>query len=150
MVYEIAPTVASMLSLNRAACEQMLRYDTHGCTDVTGFGLIGHAREMALASGVTLEIAADAVQFLPGARDYSARGALPGGLHNNREFAGCDVECAARIPREVEHLLYDPQTSGGLLIALPEADAAALERTLPGAYRVGRAVPRAEKPIRIV
>jgi len=147
---DVDASVASMLALNRAACEQMLRYDTHGCTDVTGFGLIGHAREMALASGVTLEIAADAVQFLPGARDYSARGALPGGLHNNREFAGCDVECAARIPREVEHLLYDPQTSGGLLIALPEADAAALERTLPGAYRVGRAVPRAEKPIRIV
>ncbi len=78
------------------------------------------------------------------------QGALPGGLHNNREFACCDVERAAEIPREVEHLLYDPQTSGGLLIALPETDAAALERTLPGAYRMGRAVARAGKPIRLV
>lgn len=120
---DVEAAVASMLALNRAACEQMLRYDTHGCTDVTGFGLIGHARGMALASGVTLEIAAAAVQFLPGAREYAAQGALPGGLHNNREFAGCDVERAAEIPREVEHLLYDPQTSGGLLIALPETDA---------------------------
>ncbi len=66
--------IASMLTLNRAACEQMLRYDIHGCTDVTGFGLIGHAREMALASGVTLEIAAAAVQFLPGALEYAAPG----------------------------------------------------------------------------
>jgi selenide,water dikinase len=146
----VEASIASMLTLNRAACEQMLRYDTHGCTDVTGFGLIGHAREMALASGVTVEIAAAAVPFLPGARDYAARGALPGGLHNNREFASCDVERTADIPPEVEHLLYDPQTSGGLLIALAEADAAALEREIPGACRVGRAVARAEKPVRIV
>ena len=146
----VAASVASMLELNRAACEEMLRRDTHGCTDVTGFGLIGHGREMALASGVTLEFDTAAVRFLPGARDYAQRGALPGGLHNNREFAGCDVAGAAEIPREVEHLLYDPQTSGGLLISLPEADAALMERALPSAYRVGRALPRGEKPIRLV
>jgi selenide, water dikinase len=147
---DVAASTASMLTLNHAACEEMLRYDAHGCTDVTGFGLIGHAREMALASGVTIEIDSAAIRFLPGARDYAARGALPGGLHNNREFADCDVVRATEIPREVEHLLYDPQTSGGLLISLPEADAAALERTLAGAYRMGRVVTRAEKPIRLV
>jgi hypothetical protein len=93
----------------------MLRYDAHSCTDVTGFGLIGHAREMAVASGVTLEITADALQFLPGAVEYARRGALPGGLKNNREFASCSVELKREIARETEDLLYDPQTAGGLL-----------------------------------
>src|SRR5580693_1446770 len=69
----------SMLTLNRAACERMLEYDVHGCTDVTGFGLIAHAREMALASNVTIEIDPGAVHFLPGAADYARRGAIPAG-----------------------------------------------------------------------
>ena len=72
----VAASVTQMLTLNRHACEQMLRFNVHGCTDVTGFGLIGHAREMAVASGVTLEIDVDAVQFLPGAIDYARQGAL--------------------------------------------------------------------------
>jgi hypothetical protein len=109
-----------MLTLNRRACEEMLRFDVHGCTDVTGFGLIGHAREMALASQVTLEIAVDQLRFLPGALEYARQGAVPGGLKNNREFAACAVETLRELPREIEDLLYDPQTSGGLLIALPE------------------------------
>jgi selenide,water dikinase len=146
----VAASIESMLMLNRRACEAMLRYDVHGCTDVTGFGLIGHAREMALASGVMLEIDVDRVQFLPGAVEYSRQGAIPGGLKNNREFASCAVEAAREIPRELEDLLYDPQTSGGLLITLPERDAGELERALPGAYRVGRATARGEKAIRLV
>ncbi len=76
----VAASIEQMLTLNRRACEAMLRFDVHGCTDVTGFGLIGHAREMALASGVTLEIEVDAVRFLPGAVEYARQGALPGGL----------------------------------------------------------------------
>jgi selenide,water dikinase len=139
-----------MLTLNRRACEEMLRFDVHGCTDVTGFGLAGHAREMAAASGVTLEIAAAELRFLPGALEYARRGALPGGQKNNREFAGCAVEVAANLAPEVAELLYDPQTSGGLLISLPEKDAAALEAALPDAYRIGRVLPRGTKPIRIV
>ena len=79
----------SMLTLNRAACEAMLRFDVHGCTDVTGFGLLGHAREMALASGVTLEIETPGCPLLPGALDAIRQGAVPGGLKNNREFASC-------------------------------------------------------------
>ena len=82
----MAASIESMLTLNRAACEAMLAFDVHGCTDVTGFGLLGHAREMALASGVTLEIDPRAVRFLPGALDYARQGAIPGGLKNNREF----------------------------------------------------------------
>ena len=147
---DVRAATASMLTLNRAACEEMLRYDVHGCTDITGFGLVGHAREMAAASGVTLEIEADRVRFLPGAVEYARSGAIPGGLKNNREFHACAVETARRLPREIEDLLYDPQTSGGLLISLPEADAAAFESAFPAAYRIGRVLARGDKPIRLI
>ena len=120
---DVEAATRSMLKLNREACEAMLAFDVHGCTDVTGFGLIGHAREMALGSKVTIEIDPRAVQFLPGAVDYARQGAIPGGLKNNREFASSCVEGNS----EFDDLLYDPQTSGGLLIALPEQDAALLE-----------------------
>jgi selenide,water dikinase len=141
---DVAASVASMLTLNRAACAAMLAFDVHGCTDVTGFGLLGHAREMAVASQVTIEIDPRLVQFLPGAMDYARQGAIPGGLNNNRNFVSKCVEGTA------DDLLYDPQTSGGLLISLPEADAAILERSFPAAYRIGRVVEKAAKPIRIL
>ena len=147
---DVEAAVNSMLTLNRRACEAMLAFDVHGCTDVTGFGLIGHAREIASGSGVTIEIDAAAVRFLPGALEYARQGALPGGLKNNREFASCAVEMARQIAPEVESLLYDPQTSGGLLISLPERDAAQLERALADAYRIGRVVAKGAKPIRLV
>jgi selenide,water dikinase len=143
---DVEAAVQSMLKLNREACEAMLAFDVHGCTDVTGFGLIGHAREMALASNVTIEIDPRAVQFMSGALEYARQGAIPGGLKNNREFASSCVEGTS----EFEDLLYDPQTSGGLLIALPERDAALLEGKLPGAYRMGRVTERQSKPIRLL
>ena len=108
--------------------------------------MIGHAREMALASDVTLEIDPRAVRFLPGALEYARLGAIPGGLNNNREFASSCVEGNS----EQEDLLYDPQTSGGLLIALPERDAALLEAKLPSAYRIGKVTQRQSKPIRLL
>jgi selenide,water dikinase len=140
----VAGAIESMLRLNRAACETMLRHETHGCTDVTGFGLLGHAREMALASNVTLEIEAASIEFLPGALDYARAGALPGGQKNNREFVSGAVAVASGVPREVEDLLYDPQTSGGLLISA----AGAFE--LPGVRRIGRVLPRGETPLRVL
>jgi selenide, water dikinase len=146
----MAASIEQMMTINRKACEEMLRFDVHGCTDVTGFGFIGHAREMAAASGVTLEIETGAMRFLPGALDYARAGAIAAGLKNNREFASCAVAVKRELPHEFEALLYDPQTSGGLLISLPEADAAALERSLPDAYRVGRAVQKREKPIELI
>jgi selenide, water dikinase len=146
----VEAAVASMLELNRRACEEMLRLEAHGCTDVSGFGLIGHAREMALASGATLEIAVDLLRFLPGAVEYARAGAVPGGLKNNREFASCAVETARDLTREVEDLLYDPQTSGGLLITMPEADAAAFERAFGDGYSIGRVLPRQDKAIRLI
>jgi selenide,water dikinase len=142
---DVEAAVQSMLKLNREACEAMLAFDVHGCTDVTGFGLIGHAREMALASKVTIEINPQAVRFLPGAVEYARLGALSGGLKNNREFA---ASCVAGSS-EFDDLLYDPQTSGGLLIALPERNAAQLETKLPDAYRIGQVTERKEKPIRL-
>ena len=147
---DVRASIDSMLTLNRKACETMLAYNVHGCTDVTGFGLIGHAREMAVGSGVTLEIEVDRLRFLPGALDYARQGAIPGGLKNNREFASCAVEAARDIAAEVDDLLYDPQTSGGLLISLAASDAAALEGALPEAYRIGRVLPRQAKPIRFI
>ena len=147
---DVEASVRSMLELNRRACEAMLAFDVHGCTDVTGFGLIGHAREMALGSGVTIEIDVDAVPLLPGALDYARQGALPGGLKNNREFASCVVEKTREVAPEVEDLLYDPQTSGGLLISLAEDDAAELLRSLPGARTIGRVRAREGKPIHLL
>jgi selenide, water dikinase len=140
-----------MLELNRHVCDAMLEDRVHGCTDVTGFGLLGHAREMALGSGATLEIAAATVRFLPGALEYARQGAIPGGLKNNRAFVSPDVEIAGTFPDEVETLLYDPQTSGGLLISLPPDAADRLEQRLPGqAYRIGSVQPKQQKPIRLV
>ena len=146
----VEAATASMLRLNKSACEAMLCFDVHGCTDVTGFGMIGHAREMAVASGVTIEIEAGRVPLLPGALEAVAAGAIPGGLKNNRDFAGCAVEVAGSPDAGLMQLLYDPQTSGGLLITLPHADAEALEQILPEARRVGRVVPRDNKAIRIL
>jgi len=146
----VEASIQSMLTLNRAACEALQTCDVHGCTDITGFGLIGHAREMALASNVTLEIAVDRLRFLPGAVEYARQGAIPAGLKNNREFAAAAVAASREFPSEIENLLYDPQTAGGLLVSLPESGAAEIERTLPGAYRIGRVLPRQEKSIWLI
>jgi selenide,water dikinase len=143
---DVQAAVESMLKLNREACEAMLAFDVHGCTDVTGFGLVGHGREMALASGVTLEIDPRKLRFLPGAVEYAKQGAISGGLNNNREFAASCVEGTT----EFDDLLFDPQTSGGLLIALSERDAARLETKLPDAYRIGQVTDRGSKPIRLL
>jgi selenide,water dikinase len=148
--HHVQAAIESMLTLNRRACEAMLEGEAHACTDVTGFGLIGHAREMALASKVTLEIDVAAIHFLPGALDYAREGAIPGGLRSNREFAAPCVDIQHDLRPEHENLLYDPQTSGGLLIALPEEDALRLERDLPCAYRMGRVLPQLARPVRLI
>jgi selenide, water dikinase len=143
---DVQAATESMLTLNRRACEAMLKFEVHGCTDVTGFGLLGHAREMAIASKVTIEIDSKAVRFLPGAVDYARQGAIPGGLKNNREFVSASVEGQS----EFDELLYDPQTSGGLLISLAEADAASFEKSFDGVYRVGQVKAQGKRPIRIL
>jgi selenide, water dikinase len=141
--------VASMLELNRAACEAMLEFGdaVHGCTDITGFGLLGHLRELALGSGVTVQVDPTLVRFLPGAILYAEQGAIPGGLRNNREFVMPCVESEDSSPPD---LLFDPQTSGGLCITMPEAEAARFEQRFPQAFRIGGVLPRAGKPIQIL
>lgn len=145
----IEASIEQMLTLNRDICGAMLELDVHGCTDVTGFGLLGHAREMALASKVTLEISASAVRFLPGAIEYSKAGAYSGGLKNNRGFVESCVIMPPGITAEIEALLYDPQTSGGLLISLGEEDAKTLLDRRPEAYVIGRARNYGTKPLEV-
>ncbi len=128
----------SMLQLNRGAAEALREMEgeyppgkspVHAVTDVTGFGLLGHAREMACGSGVSLLLRSGEMKFLPGALDAARGGFLPGGLKSNREFVESCVGFGSHVQEEVRSLLFDPQTSGGLLVALaPAAQAEAMER----------------------
>lgn len=122
--------VRSMTISNRVAAEVVGRaqFGVHSVTDVTGFGLMGHAREMALGSGVRLRIDTSKLRWLDGAMEAVERGCTPAGLHANRDFAECMAaeEEGATISDTVRALLYDPQTSGGLLISLPPENADAL------------------------
>src|ERR1700747_1633070 len=106
------------------------KFDVHSLTDITGFGLIGHAREMALASNVAVRLHADSVPLLEGAIECVRSGYIPGGLKANRDFAECIVEYSEGLPEERKTLLFDPQTAGGLLISLPAQQAAALVAAL--------------------
>lgn len=115
---DFAAAVRSMRTLNREAAAAALAAGAHAATDITGFGLLGHAREMARASGVHLHLEAAAVPLLPGAR-ACALTCQSQGLHNNRAFVSPDVAFACTIPDDLQALLFDPQTSGGLLVSLP-------------------------------
>jgi selenide,water dikinase len=149
----VAGAVASMLRLNRNAARVLARFpDVRACTDVTGFGLLGHAYEMALASGVGLEIEAGAVPALPGALDYVAADLLPGGADRNRAYCeepdtsgGPRVAVSDGVPATPAWLCFDPQTSGGLFFAAPGAVAGAIEEAFAregeSLWRVGRYVP---------
>jgi selenide,water dikinase len=130
--------IASMLALNRHASHLAREARAHAMTDVTGFGLLGHASEMALRSNVRLVIDATRVPALPGALEYAAQDIVTGGATRNREGLAERVALAPTLTRAVGHLLFDPQTSGGLLVALaPDAAAAMVARLaadgLPGA-----------------
>ncbi len=111
--------VQSMLELNRAAAELLQRGETHACTDISGFALLGHACELAEKSGVKLRIHADAIPFLPGAQNYADLWLFPAGTGRNESFFDKHVHCDSEIPEETQSLLYTPETSGGLLAAVP-------------------------------
>ncbi len=153
----VAASVESMRTLNRHAGEILTEFSgkhtsaVHSVTDITGFGLIGHAREMALGSNATVELDHARVEPLPGALDAIRAGCVPGGLKNNVAFASCAVSLAASVPAEFETLLYDPQTSGGLLISLASAQAQELEGALRAAGLpasiIGRVRERGEHAI---
>ena len=125
---DLAAAVASMTTLNRAAMRALrtLGADLHACTDVTGFGLLGHTWEMASQSGAGVRFSSGALPWLPGARAYAEAGQIPGGARRNRDFVEAHTRFAAGVDDVTQLLLYDPQTSGGLLAAVaPEALAAA-------------------------
>ncbi len=134
---DVLASIESMLMLNRGAVDATAGLTVHGCTDITGFGLLGHAREFALGSNVRLSIEAERVPLLGGALEYARSGATPGGLKNNREYVSNNVRVEAGIDEALLALLYDPQTSGGLLLSMPEQDAADLAGRYPAAVRIG-------------
>jgi len=146
----IDAAIASMTTLNKKAAEVIAgrvgaglrpgqgepspaasdRFSVHAMTDVTGFGLIGHAREVALASSISLRLRANCVPLLEGALECVRAGHIPGGLKANREFAECVVGYENGISDEMKAILFDPQTAGGLLISVALEDAAELGRSL--------------------
>ena len=129
-----------MTTLNKSARDAMVKYNVHACTDVTGFGLLGHAYEMAQGSDVAITLDVDAIDLIPEALEFARMGLLPAGMYRNRKFAEPGVD-AGNVELAKQDMLYDPQTAGGLLMAVAPEDAQALFRELkacvPSAQRIG-------------
>jgi selenide,water dikinase len=151
----IDAAIYSMTTLNKIAAEVISRsqnndFSVHAMTDVTGFGLIAHAREMALASNVSLKFCAGRIPLLDGALDCVRAGHMPGGLFANREFAECVVGYESGISDEMKTILFDPQTAGGLLISVAAERASELTSALNAAgvpaVEIGEVFP-ASKPL---
>ena len=147
----VAASVETMLTPGKQAAEAMREFEVKGATDVTGFALLGHAWEMACASKVTIEIFACAVPLLDGALELAAEGMLTSGDKTNREYVGEDIETASSVDANLLKLLFDPQTAGGMLIAVSEEKAEALLGSLrqnyPQAQIIGRVSPRDSRSI---
>jgi selenide, water dikinase len=147
----VAGSVETMLTPGKYAAEAMRDFGVKGATDVTGFALLGHAWEMAYASKVTIEIDARAVQLLDGALELAAQGMLTSADKTNREYTGADVEITEAVDQNIIKLLFDPQTAGGMLIAIAEDKSDALLRTLnehyPKACAIGRVLPESPRKI---
>jgi selenide,water dikinase len=139
-----ASSVATMLTAGNHAAALMREFGVRGATDVTGFALLGHGWELAKASRVTIEIDSSSLPILPGALELAGQGLLTSGDKSNREYVGDDVAIAESLGKELGHVLFDPQTAGGLLIAIDAARAEALLERLrqhyPQAAIIGRAV----------
>ena len=137
-----------MATLNKAARDIMVKYRIHSCTDVTGFALLGHSFEMAQGSGCTIHIQSRNVPFHPEAWEFADMGFLPAGAYRNRDYAETGVTVRNNVSRTMQDLLYDPQTSGGLLMAVDAADAEKclreLQDAIPQAAVVGYVTERQE------
>jgi selenide,water dikinase len=140
---ELTAAVASMLRLNRVAADAAAAMDVHAATDITGFGLLGHAAELARSGGTGLRVWAGGVPLLPGALVHARAGVAPGGLGRNREFLAAEgyVWLAEGVEEALAQILFDPQTSGGLLLALAPAQAGELRARLveagEGCWEIG-------------
>ena len=147
--------IQSMTTLNAKAAQVAVsgNFVIHAATDITGFGLIGHAREMAAGSGVSLRLDSAKVPILEGALDCVRAGLIPGGLNNNRDFAECMVSYDPSIPEEIRTILFDPQTAGGLLLSVARADTEALLVALTNAgvpaVEIGEVLPPGKPLIQI-
>jgi selenide,water dikinase len=144
-------SLRTMLLSGREAARLMSEAGAHAATDVTGFALLGHAWEMARASGVTFEIDSASVPLIRGAAELASAGLLTSGDKSNRRYVGEDVLVGEGVARELASLLFDPQTAGGLLISIGEAEAAALlsrlRESYPDAAVIGRVCERGDRLI---
>ena len=136
-----------MATLNKSARDCMVKYRVHACTDVTGFGLMGHSYEMAQGSDVTLEIHLDGITFIPEAVDLAREGFFPAGTQRNRTYSAHAVD-VGQVDKLHQDLLFDPETSGGLLMAVHPEDAdalfAELKNSVPCAQRLGTVVEKTD------
>jgi selenide,water dikinase len=149
-----AAAVRAMAELNAATAAAMLKYEVHAATDITGFGLAGHASKLADGSGVTLRIEESDLPLLPGAIELAREGMIPGGGRRNRDFYGPLVKISDEIADQMAEIVFDPQTSGGLLVSLPERDAPKLLADLhqhgnSDAAIVGRVIARGKFAIEV-
>ena len=145
--------IQSMTTLNKRAAELISdgEFGVHAMTDVTGFGLIGHARELALASDVALRLYLSKIPLIEGAIQCVRNGHIPGGLTNNRDFAECQVQYDEGISEDLKALLFDPQTAGGLLVSATDGSrlSAALNTAGIPAAQVGAVLPNSKPRIQI-
>ena len=139
---------AQMAALNKTARDIMVRYPVHSCTDVTGFALLGHSYEMAQGSGCSIRLDTASIPYHPEAYELAEMGFIPAGAYRNREYAGPGVKTGPGVTRAMEDICYDPQTSGGLLMALPREAAepclAELREAIPQAAVIGSVTDRRE------
>jgi selenide,water dikinase len=144
-----------MATLNRQAAEFMKAYPVHACTDITGFGLLGHLTEMVMDSKYSLQIHAHSIPILPEALDYAGMGLVPAGAFSNRDYYGYMVEIASSVDPLIQDVLFDPQTSGGLLISLDEQSAKDLlmvlkEKGVQEAALIGEVVSGLKHKIEVI
>ena len=150
----IEASIATMMTPGKYAAEAIAKFDVKGATDVTGFALLGHAWEMACASNVTIEIDSASVPLINGALELVEAGMLTGADKTNREYVGEDVSIAESLDPNLVKLFYDPQTAGGLLLAMPQEKADELLEELrpnyPRAQIIGRVRTRTEQAIMVM
>ncbi len=143
----VEAAVNVMSQLNRRAAEICLQFRVDAMTDITGFGLVGHAIEVAKASRISIQIDHRKLPLLPGALEYSHQGFCAGGLTSNRDFFGTRVYIPDSVPPEIQNILFDPQTSGGLLVFCHPEEAGLLDRLRSAgidAVEIGSTIPQAE------
>ncbi len=151
----VRATIASMVTLNKTSSTIMQKFPVHACSDVTGFGLLGHSFEMASGSGVTIVLETKRLPLLPGARRLAEQGLLTGGCRRNRDYLKDKIGIDRSVREGLVEIAFDPQTSGGLLIAIPQRHAAELVTELQSsgvtaATIVGYATAREEVSVRLV